>query len=170
MMPPPTALTTDWLRGTSPTNELTSSAEIRRLKTHDRPVGRKWNGGVFGKKVENGDVFSKKWTFPQRRVHYVQIQYFSFYILLIWAGGAYAPDAPPCLRTCTSFRHFFRSFKTMLMPRPRRKHGWKVGRDLAWGGCPSFTFSAGIPSSSSGVIFCLLFYPFLTYSFIVKSN
>ena len=27
--------------------------------------------------------FVKKWTFPQRRVHYVQCQYF-FYILLIW--------------------------------------------------------------------------------------
>ena len=41
-------------------------------------------GGVF---------FCKKWTFPQRRVHYVQYQYFLFYILLI--GGAYAPNAPP---------------------------------------------------------------------------
>ena len=37
----------------------------------------------------------KKWTFPRRRVvHYVQYQYFLFYILLIW-GGAYAPNAPP---------------------------------------------------------------------------
>jgi len=36
----------------------------------------------------------KKWTFPQRRVHYVQYQYFLFYILLIWEG-AYAPNAPP---------------------------------------------------------------------------
>jgi len=26
----------------------------------------------------------KKWTFPQRRVRYVQYQYFLFYILLIW--------------------------------------------------------------------------------------
>jgi len=38
------------------------------------------------------DVFLK-WTFPQRRVHYVQYQYFLLYILLIW-GSAYAPDAP----------------------------------------------------------------------------
>ena len=29
-------------------------------------------------------VFNKKWTFPQRRMHYVQYQYFLFYILLIW--------------------------------------------------------------------------------------
>ena len=36
----------------------------------------KW-GGVF---------FRKKWTFPQRRVHYVQYQYFLFYILLISGG------------------------------------------------------------------------------------
>jgi len=43
-------------------------------------------GGVFVK-VENRGVFSlKKWTFPQRRVHYVQYQYFLSYILLIWGG------------------------------------------------------------------------------------
>ena len=30
-----------------------------------------------------GCFFVKKWTFPQRRVHYVQYQYL-FYILLIW--------------------------------------------------------------------------------------
>ena len=36
----------------------------------------KWKmGGVF---------FVKKWTFPQRRVHYEQYQYYLFYILLIW--------------------------------------------------------------------------------------
>ena len=30
-------------------------------------------------------VFFLKWTFPQRRVHYVHYQYFLFYILLlIW--------------------------------------------------------------------------------------
>jgi len=41
----------------------------------------KW--GCFCKKVENGWVFfCKKWTFPQRRVHYVQYQYFLFFILL----------------------------------------------------------------------------------------
>ena len=46
----------------------------------------------FCKKVENGGgVFCKKWTFPQRRVHYVQYQYFLFHILLIWGRGAYAP-------------------------------------------------------------------------------
>jgi len=41
-----------------------------------------------------GGVFCKKWTFPQHRVHYVQYQYFLFYILLIWEG-AYATNAPP---------------------------------------------------------------------------
>ena len=60
-------------------------------------------GGVFFcKKVENGGVdkkwkmvfFVKKWTFPQRRVHYVQYQYFLFYIILL-IRGAYAPNAPP---------------------------------------------------------------------------
>jgi len=35
-----------------------------------------------------GEGFLKKWTFPQRRVHYVQYQYFLFYILLILGGGS----------------------------------------------------------------------------------
>jgi len=60
-------------------------------------------GGVFVKSGKSGffvqkwkmGVFVKKWTFPQRRVHYVQYQYFLFYISLIWGGGAYAPNAPP---------------------------------------------------------------------------
>jgi len=41
-----------------------------------------------------GGVFCRKVDLPQRRVHYVQCQYFLFYILLVW-GGAYAPNAPP---------------------------------------------------------------------------
>jgi len=51
----------------------------------------KW--GCFCKKVKNGGIFCKKWTFPQRRVHYVQYQYFLFYILIF--GSAYAPNARP---------------------------------------------------------------------------
>ena len=55
-------------------------------------------GCFFVKKVENGGCFFvKKWTFPQRRVHYVQYQYFLFNTVLIW-GSAYTPNAPPCLR------------------------------------------------------------------------
>ena len=50
-----------------------------------RPVGRKWNGGGF---------YCKKWTFPQRRVHYVQYQYFLFYILLVW-GCVRTQRTPP---------------------------------------------------------------------------
>jgi len=38
--------------------------------------------------------FVKKRTFPQRRVHYVQYQYFLFYILLIW-GVRTHPTHPP---------------------------------------------------------------------------
>jgi len=56
---------------------------------------KKWKmGGVFGKKVENG-FFVKNGPFLNAVVQY---QYFLFYILLIWGGGAYAPNAPPCLR------------------------------------------------------------------------
>ena len=49
--------------------------------------------GVFRKKVKMGVFFCKKFTYPQRSVHYVQYQYFLFCILLIW-GGAYAPNEP----------------------------------------------------------------------------
>jgi len=41
-----------------------------------------------------GGVFVKKWTFPQRRVHYVQHQYFLFYILLIWAVRTHTTHPP----------------------------------------------------------------------------
>ena len=39
--------------------------------------------------------FCKKVTFPQRRVHYVQYQYFLFYILLIWVGCVRTQRTPP---------------------------------------------------------------------------
>jgi len=56
-------------------------------------------GGVFCKKVKNGGCFFvNKWTFPQRRVHYAQYQYFLFYILLIWGGTVRTKRSPPCLR------------------------------------------------------------------------
>ena len=57
---------------------------------------KKWKMGVFLWKVEM-EVFCKNWTFPQRRVHYVQYQYF-FYFAFYLFGAAYAPNAPPCLR------------------------------------------------------------------------
>ena len=79
-------------------HRLPTATRPRRPDTYPRtqvstPVGRKSNGG--------GVFFVKKWTFPRRRVHHVQYQYFLFYILLIW-GGAYAPNAPPCLRAWVS--------------------------------------------------------------------
>ena len=37
-------------------------------------------GGVFCKNWKMGVFLVKKWTFPQHRVHYVQYQYFLFYI------------------------------------------------------------------------------------------
>jgi len=70
-----------------------------------------WGGGAFCKKTTGkcggGCFFVKKWTFPQRRVHYVQYQFFKFYILLIWGEGvrthpthpppAYGPELPTSL-------------------------------------------------------------------------
>ena len=47
-------------------------------------------GGVF--------FVKSKWIFPQRRVHYVQYQYFLFYILLIWE--CVRTQRTPCLRAC----------------------------------------------------------------------
>jgi len=55
-------------------------------------------GGVVCKKKWKVWVFLlKKWTFPQRSLHYVQHQYFFlFYILLI--EGCVRTQHTPCLR------------------------------------------------------------------------
>ena len=60
----------------------------------------KWKG-AFCKKSGKWGVFfcKKKWTFPRRRVHYVQYQYFLFYILLIWECVRTLPAYRPDLRT-----------------------------------------------------------------------
>jgi len=57
---------------------------------------KKWKieGVFFCKKRWKMGVCCKKWTFPQRRVHYVQYQYFLFYILLIW-GCVRTQRIPP---------------------------------------------------------------------------
>ena len=53
-------------------------------------------GMFFVKKVENGGVFVKKWTFPQRRVLYVHCTASVFFILRFTnLRGAYTPNAPP---------------------------------------------------------------------------
>jgi len=54
--------------------------------------------GCFCKKSGKRGCFVKKWTFPQRRVHFVQYQYFLFYILLIW--GRVRALRTPGLRAC----------------------------------------------------------------------
>ena len=54
----------------------------------------KWGCALVKKWKMGGVYFVKKWTFPQRRVHYVQYQflfYFTFYLF----GGASASNAPP---------------------------------------------------------------------------
>jgi len=68
----------------------------------------KW-GGVFfewkmfflEKKVEKGSggVFCKKWTFPQRRVHYVQYQYFFIsHFTYLGEGCVRTPAYKPAVR------------------------------------------------------------------------
>jgi len=52
-------------------------------------------GGVFVKKKckNEGVFFVKKWTFPQRMMHYVQYQYF-FILHFTYFGDAYTPNTP----------------------------------------------------------------------------
>jgi len=47
-----------------------------------------------------GVFFCKKFTYPQRSVHYVQYQYFLFCILLI-GGCVRTQRTPRCLRACS---------------------------------------------------------------------
>ena len=47
------------------------------------------------KKVENGGCFVKKWTFPQRRVHYVQYQYFFYFTFYLFGGCVRTQRTPP---------------------------------------------------------------------------
>ena len=55
-------------------------------------------GMFFRTKVENwGCFFVKKWTFPQRRVHYVQYQY--FYLHFTYLGVRTHPRTH-CLWAC----------------------------------------------------------------------
>jgi len=44
--------------------------------------------------------FVKKWTFPRRRVHYVQCQYFYFTFYLFGGCVRTQRTPPPCLRAC----------------------------------------------------------------------
>ena len=49
--------------------------------------------GFFCKKSEKWGVYCEKWTFPQRRVDYVQYQYFYFTFYLF--GVRTHPTHPP---------------------------------------------------------------------------
>jgi len=57
----------------------------------------KW--GEVCKKVENEKCFVKKWTFPQRRVHYVQYQYFFILHFTYLGGGCVRTQRTPPLPT-----------------------------------------------------------------------
>ena len=56
----------------------------------------KWGWGVFFVKKSGKGVcfFVKKWSFPQRRVHYVQYQYFLF-LHFTYLGVRPHPTHPP---------------------------------------------------------------------------
>ena len=53
--------------------------------------------------------FVKKWTFPQHTVHYVQYQYFTFYL----CGGCICTQCTPCLWVCTRNQQVI--FSTAIM-------------------------------------------------------
>jgi len=55
--------------------------------------------GVFWGKNGKLGVFCKKWTFPQRRVHYVQYQYF-FILHYTYLGVCVRTQRTPCLGAC----------------------------------------------------------------------
>jgi len=58
--------------------------------------------GPYKQEMKSEGVFLvKKWTFPQRGVHYVQYQYFFYFTFYLFGGSACAPNAPPpCQRAC----------------------------------------------------------------------
>jgi len=63
--------------------------------------------GFFVKKVKNGG-FVKKWTFPQRRVHYVQYQYFFILHFTYLGGGVCTENAPlPAGLICAYIHEFY---------------------------------------------------------------
>ena len=55
---------------------------------------KKWKMGGVCKKWKIWGVFCKKWTFRQRRVHYVQYQYF-FILHFTYLGLRKHPTHPP---------------------------------------------------------------------------
>ena len=69
--------------------------------TTGRRQEMKWGKVFFFVKSGKWGCFVKKWTFPRRRVHYVQYQYFLFYILFIWERVRTHPTEHPCLGACT---------------------------------------------------------------------
>jgi len=88
--------------------------------------------------VENGGAFYvKKWTFPQRRVHYVQYQYSLFYILLIWRGGVRAQRTPLHTGLLISF-----SDNDRRRSSGRRYHVTQSVRDHVTGRCDARSVAA----------------------------
>jgi len=87
--------------------------------------------GVFFVKKSGkwGCFIVKKWTFPQRRVHYVQYQYL-FYILLIWGvrmhPPAYGPGKPIGERLHRTSTHARTGRRTCW------KHNASVGPPQDW--------------------------------------
>jgi len=51
-------------------------------------------GGVLIKKSGKWGCFVNKWTFPQRRVHYVQYQYFFYLTFYLFGGVRTQPKHP----------------------------------------------------------------------------
>jgi len=57
----------------------------------------------------------KKWTFPQRKVHYVQYQFFLFYILLIWGCVRTQRTPLPTGLTGRSDKYVYRTCDLLLI-------------------------------------------------------
>jgi len=92
---------------------------------------KKWKMGVFFGKKSEKCFFCKKVDLSSTQGAlgpYVQYQYFLFYILLIW--GAYAPNAPPCLRACLA--NVFDSCPPRISAVARMSLSWRVESMLTY--------------------------------------
>jgi len=61
-------------------------------------------GPYAGNEMGRRCFFVKKWTFPQRRVHYVQYQYFLYFTFYLFGGGVHTHPTYPRLRACHCLR------------------------------------------------------------------
>jgi len=87
--------------------------------------------------MENGGgVFFNKWTFPQRRVHYVQYQYF-FILHFTYLGGAYTPNASPANGLAVCVHSISLAFADAAWHRKKRQGAENAVSPRLWNQLPA---------------------------------